>query len=169
MTPGTTPTMTNAAEVSPNATWQQTEMMYGMTQIAYDDIEESELLPTPTPANVVTMKIPNDHVGSVLGKGGCNIDIAREVSGAKIKLHKTVITHTADGKRAAPDRQLDVCGTPEQIALARDIVERFIASSGVMLPDYDHIAAMQQPKPPRKPRNGEHANRRPRIAADAAS
>ena len=115
------------------------------------------------------MKIPNDHVGSVLGKGGCNIDIAREVSGAKIKLHKTVITHTADGKRAAPDRQLDVCGTPEQIALARDIVERFIASSGVMLPEYDHIAAMQQPKPPRKPRNGEHANRRPQTAADAAS
>jgi len=173
MTPGTTTTTTttNAAEVSPNATWQQTEMMYGMTQIAYDDIEESELLPpTPqTPPNVLTMKIPNDHVGSVLGKGGCNIDIAREVSGAKIKLHKTVITHTADGKRAAPDRQLDVCGTPEQIDLARDIIERFIASSGVMLPEYDQIAAMQQPKPPRKPRNGEHANRRPRTAADAAS
>ena len=177
MSLGTPPTTSSAAaELSPDATWQQTEMMYGMTQTAYDDIVVEDAAPTPqpptAPASAVTMKIPNDHVGSVLGKGGCNIDIAREVSGAKLKLHKTVNTYTADGKRVAQDRHLDVCGTPEQVALARDIVERFIASSGVMLPEYDHIAAMQQPKPPRKSRGSDHHHhhhRGARAAADAAS
>jgi len=148
--------------VIPSATWQQTEMMYGMTQTAYGSSEDGFGPTYEIDANghteqgatsSITINIPHDQVGSVLGRAGCNIDIAREVSGAKLKLHKVAtpayLSPSQDGKRVKQFRHLDVSGTPEQVALAQEIVARFIASSGVMLPEYEHLAA--NPKRKNKP------------------
>jgi poly(rC)-binding protein 2/3/4 len=88
------------------------------------------------------MAISSQHIGSVLGRGGCNISLARQVSGARIKLYPGAAgsRRTAD-RSVDSDRLLEISGSSEQVASAQDIIQRFIASSGAMLPEFASFTA----------------------------
>jgi poly(rC)-binding protein 2/3/4 len=142
-----------------DATWQQAELIpYGMTQTAYGSPETVmmsktkstggarappvEIAPGVSVVNSVQMAISSQHIGSVLGRGGCNISLARQVSGARIKLYPGAAgsRRTAD-RSVDSDRLLEISGSSEQVASAQDIIQRFIASSGAMLPEFASFTA----------------------------
>jgi len=147
----------NTQTVSFDATWQQAELIpYGMTQTAYGSPETVmmspktksarappvEIAPGVCVVNSVQMAISSQHIGSVLGRGGCNISLARQVSGARIKLYPGAAgsRRTAD-RSVDSDRLLEISGSSEQVASAQDIIQRFIASSGAMLPEFATFTA----------------------------
>ena len=142
-----------------DATWQQAELMFGMTQTAYGspldgllgDFHALDVSPhhqpivasVPPESHTVHMKIPSAQIGSVLGVGGCNISVARRASKAKIKLYP--------GQNRSTQRLVEITGTIEQVDLAQSVIERFIASSGTMLDEFAHLASDAQQHAPRQP------------------
>ena len=150
-----------------DATWQQAELMFGMTQTAYGspldellgDFHALDVSPHHHPivasavpeTHTVHMKIPSAQIGSVLGVGGCNISVARRASKAKIKLYP--------GQNRSTQRLVEITGTIEQVDLAQNVIERFIASSGTMPDEFAHLASDPQ---------HQHAPRHPEDTTFAA-
>ena len=151
-----------------DATWQQAELMFGMTQTAYGspldgllgDFHALDVSPHHHPivasavpeTHTVHMKIPSAQIGSVLGVGGCNISVARRASKAKIKLYP--------GQNRSTQRLVEITGTIEQVDLAQNVIERFIASSGTMPDEFAHLAS--------DPQQHQHAPRQPQDTTFAA-
>ena len=143
------------------ATWQQAELMsIGMTQTEYAPMDQTTTLasavsavrstpvgivPGVTAVNSAHMTIASQHIGSVLGRGGVNISIARRASGARIKLYPGATNRPGGRRTQDTERLLEISGSSEQVSAAQDIVQRFIASSGVMLPELAHLAASASP------------------------
>ena len=143
------------------ATWQQAELMsIGMTQTEYEPMDQTTALPSAvsalrsTPVGIVPgvtavnsahMTIASQHIGSVLGRGGVNISIARRASGARIKLYPGATNRPGGRRTQDTERLLEISGSSEQVSAAQDIVRRFIASSGAMLPELAHLAASASP------------------------
>ena len=143
------------------ATWQQAELMsIGMTQTEYEPMDQTTTLPSAvsalrsTPVGIVPgvtavnsahMTIASQHIGSVLGRGGVNISIARRASGARIKLYPGATNRPGGRRTQDTERLLEISGSSEQVSAAQDIVRRFIASSGAMLPELAHLAASASP------------------------
>ena len=143
------------------ATWQQAELMsIGMTQTEYEPMDQTTTLPSAvsalrsTPVGIVPgvtavnsahMTIASQHIGSVLGRGGVNISIARRASGARIKLYPGATNRPGGRRTQDTERLLEISGSSEQVSAAQDIVQRFIASSGAMLPELAHLAASASP------------------------
>ncbi|KAI2796219.1 Poly(rC)-binding protein 3 [Blomia tropicalis] len=76
---------------------------------------------TPTAANAgvvatvtTEMTIPNDVIGSIIGKGGAKINEIRQLSGATIKINNC--------EEGTKDRVVIVSGTPEAINLAQYLI-----------------------------------------------
>ena len=143
------------------ATWQQAELMsIGMTQTEYEPMDQTtalpsavsalrstpvEIVPGVTAVNSAHMTIASQHIGSVLGRGGVNISIARRASGARIKLYPGATNRPGGRRTQDTERLLEISGSSEQVSAAQDIVRRFIASSGAMLPELAHLAASASP------------------------
>jgi polyribonucleotide nucleotidyltransferase len=60
------------------------------------------------------MKIPNDLIGCIIGRGGQKISEIRLISGANIKI--------ADLEDGNPERHVSITGNPEQIQLAQFLI-----------------------------------------------
>lgn len=133
---------------------QQSELsLYGMTQTAYEAETDAvlaarsnralpvEIAPGVTALNSVHLTISSQHIGSVLGRGGCNISIARQVSGARIKLYPGASGRPGARRAQDSERLLEISGSSEQVASAQTIIQRFIASSGAMLPEFAELGA----------------------------
>ena len=144
----------SAQALNVEAALQQSELsLYGMTQTAYEAETEAalaalstralpvEIAPGVTALNSVHLTISSQHIGSVLGRGGCNISIARQVSGARIKLYPGASGRTGARRAQESERLLEISGSIEQVASAQAIVQRFIASSGAMLPEFAALGA----------------------------
>jgi len=66
----------------------------------------------------IHISIPNASVGSVIGKGGVNINQIRQMSGAKIKVHES--------QAGAQERLLEMSGSAEQVQTAQNLVTAFM-------------------------------------------
>ena len=158
----TAPISSPSVALSPvDATWQQAELMsIGMTQTEYAPMDQTtslvgamsamrstpvEIVPGVTAVNSVHMTIASQHIGSVLGRGGVNISIARRASGARIKLYPGASNRPGGRRTQDTERLLEISGSSEQVSSAQDIIQRFIASSGVMLSEFAHLAASAAP------------------------
>ena len=98
------------------------EAMQGYTSSRTTDSGFSGGLVKNTSGTTVEVTIPNNAVGSVLGKGGSNIAHIRQISGAKVKLH--------DSQHGASDRVIEISGTPEQTHAAKSLLQAFMATGG---------------------------------------
>jgi len=65
-------------------------------------------------ASTAEMRIPNELIGCIIGKGGAKINEIRQLSGASIK-----ISNTEEGSK---DRMVAIAGTPESINLAQYLI-----------------------------------------------
>lgn len=61
-----------------------------------------------------TMKVPNDDVGSIIGRHGANISEIRQLTGAQIKI--------ADPEDDCDERDISITGTPDAISLAQLLI-----------------------------------------------
>lgn len=61
-----------------------------------------------------TMKVPNDDVGSIIGRHGTNISEIRQLTGAQIKI--------ADPEDDSDERDICITGTPDAISLAQLLI-----------------------------------------------
>ena len=159
--PTSSPSVALSAAAAAAATWQQAELMsIGMTQTEYEPMDQTttlpsavsalrstpvEIVPGVTAVNSAHMTIASQHIGSVLGRGGVNISIARRASGARIKLYPGATNRPGGRRTQDTERLLEISGSSEQVSAAQDIVRRFIASSGAMLPELAHLAASASP------------------------
>lgn len=85
-------------------------------------------------ATTKVMKIPNDCVGKVIGKGGCFIKQIKELSGAGVQIAK-------ECQPSEPDqREVVMTGTPSQLAKCEEYVN--MRTQGIMLPIDPHVAQM---------------------------
>jgi predicted RNA-binding protein YlqC (UPF0109 family) len=94
--------------------------------------------PTATPGQVMMkLIIPSSAVGSLVGKGGSNINAVRKISSARIKLHDA----TQGG-----EREVEMIGSLEAVQTAHAMVTSIAA--GVMPPGMDTPAggAAEAPK-----------------------
>ena len=64
------------------------------------------------------MTVPNELIGSVIGKGGTKIAEIRQMSGAMIRISKS------DDPDASPtvERQIQITGSPDSVALAKSLI-----------------------------------------------
>merc|ERR1719430_1154927 len=64
------------------------------------------------------MTVPNELIGSVIGKGGSKIAEIRQMSGAMIRISKS------DDPDASPttERQIQITGNPDSVALAKSLI-----------------------------------------------
>eukprot|EP00252_Welwitschia_mirabilis_P004500 TRINITY_DN14833_c0_g1_i1.p1 TRINITY_DN14833_c0_g1~~TRINITY_DN14833_c0_g1_i1.p1 ORF type:complete len:634 (-),score=87.33 TRINITY_DN14833_c0_g1_i1:601-2502(-) len=74
----------------------------------------------------VDVRIPNKVVGSILGRGGSNINQIREISGAKVKLQ--------DSKPGSSDRIVNISGRPDQVLSAQSLLESYVINGGQSYP-----------------------------------
>jgi len=64
------------------------------------------------------MNVPNELIGSVIGKGGSKIAEIRQMSGAMIRISKS------DDPEASPttERHIQITGNPDSVALAKSLI-----------------------------------------------
>ncbi|XP_039143858.1 far upstream element-binding protein 2-like [Dioscorea cayenensis subsp. rotundata] len=72
-----------------------------------------------------SMKVPNNKVGLIIGKGGETIKNMQTKSGARIQL---IPLHLPPGD-SSTERNLHVDGTPEQIEIAKQLVNEIISEN----------------------------------------
>eukprot|EP00252_Welwitschia_mirabilis_P000304 TRINITY_DN10340_c0_g1_i2.p1 TRINITY_DN10340_c0_g1~~TRINITY_DN10340_c0_g1_i2.p1 ORF type:complete len:409 (-),score=88.80 TRINITY_DN10340_c0_g1_i2:423-1649(-) len=70
----------------------------------------------------IELTIPKAMVGSIVGRGGSNINRIREISGAKVILH--------DAERSSSNRIVEISGTPDQTHAAHSLIEAYAANGG---------------------------------------
>lgn len=73
--------------------------------------------------NEIIVKIPDEHVGRVIGKFGAHIRDLQDISGASVFLPKSCAPGTQY-------RELRVCGSPEQIAHCQAILQEVMTPPG---------------------------------------
>lgn len=71
----------------------------------------------------VTHMVPASRIGLCIGKGGETVRILQERSGAKI-----IVTPDRDTDLSAPDRPIAITGSPEMIAMARQLIDELVYS-----------------------------------------
>ena len=64
------------------------------------------------------MTVPNELIGSVIGKGGSKIAEIRQMSGAMIRISRSDDPATA----ADEERQINITGNPDSVALAKSLI-----------------------------------------------
>lgn len=64
------------------------------------------------------MAVPNELIGSVIGKGGSKIAEIRQMSGAMIRISRSDDPATA----AEEERQINITGNPDSVALAKSLI-----------------------------------------------
>jgi len=64
------------------------------------------------------MSVPNELIGSVIGKGGSKIAEIRQMSGAMIRISRSEDPQTA----ADEERQINITGNPDSVALAKSLI-----------------------------------------------
>ena len=88
-------------------------------------------------ATSATLKVSVASIGSVIGKGGCNISQVRQQTGARVKVHEFT--------PGAPDRSVEITGTAEQVAAAQQMVQSFVTNAKATAP-YAQSQQQQQPQ-----------------------
>lgn len=73
----------------------------------------------------VSMKIPNDKVGTIIGRGGETIRGIQDRTGARIQ-----VPHDADPGTHPPVRTISITGTSEAAQYAKAEIEQIVAGSG---------------------------------------
>ncbi|KAJ1939353.1 hypothetical protein FBU59_004152, partial [Linderina macrospora] len=69
-------------------------------------------MPPMDPEDTVTVMVPSNRVGLIIGKGGESIRNIQAMSGARVQVQQ-------DTDRGAPERPVHLIGTPEQIEIAQ--------------------------------------------------
>ena len=64
------------------------------------------------------MTVPNELIGSVIGKGGSKIAEIRQMSGAMIRISRSDDPATS----ADEERQINITGNPDSVALAKSLI-----------------------------------------------
>ncbi|KAK9712429.1 hypothetical protein K7432_007147 [Basidiobolus ranarum] len=64
----------------------------------------------------VTIQVPNDTVGLLIGKGGETIKMLQQQSGAKIQIEQVT------GGSPGPERNIYISGTPDSVGYAKNLV-----------------------------------------------
>uniref|UniRef100_A0A2P2JU93 K Homology domain-containing protein n=1 Tax=Rhizophora mucronata TaxID=61149 RepID=A0A2P2JU93_RHIMU len=72
--------------------------------------------------NFVTIGVPDDHIGLVVGRGGRNIMEINQVSGARIK-----ISDRGDFISGTTDRKVTITGSQRSIRAAEDMIMQKVA------------------------------------------
>ncbi|KAI8030861.1 KH domain-containing protein HEN4 [Camellia lanceoleosa] len=89
----------------------------------YDDGEEDDLfgrrsiMVTNTTVEIV---VPENVIGSIYGENGSNLARLRQISGAKVIVHKP--------HPGATDRKVIISGTPDETQAAQSLLQAFILS-----------------------------------------
>eukprot|EP00245_Coleochaete_scutata_P005389 TRINITY_DN1888_c0_g1_i2.p1 TRINITY_DN1888_c0_g1~~TRINITY_DN1888_c0_g1_i2.p1 ORF type:complete len:604 (+),score=111.05 TRINITY_DN1888_c0_g1_i2:97-1908(+) len=86
--------------------------------------------PSPLPPSISTINvsIPSSAAGTLIGKGGENIKKVRSLSGAIVRL-----PDVKEGS-LAQERTVEISGTQDQIKMAHDLVQAFIAQATAATP-----------------------------------
>ena len=63
------------------------------------------------------MKVPNDLIGCIIGKGGTKIAEIRQISGAMIR-----ISNCEEREGGNTDRTITIIGNPDSVALAQYLI-----------------------------------------------
>jgi hypothetical protein len=64
------------------------------------------------------MTVPNELIGSIIGKGGSKVAEIRQMSGAMIRISRSDDPATA----ADEERQINITGNPDSVALAKSLI-----------------------------------------------
>ncbi|XP_068647219.1 uncharacterized protein [Aristolochia californica] len=95
------------------------------------------------------MKVPNNKVGLIIGKGGETIKNMQASSGARIQL---IPLHLPPGDTST-ERTVQIDGTPEQIEAAKQLVNEVTSENRARNPPMSGAYAQQGYRPPRPPTN----------------
>ena len=79
------------------------------------------------------MTVPNELIGSVIGKGGSKIAEIRQMSGAMIRISRSDDPSTA----ADEERQINITGNPDSVALAKSLINMSLDLHKVKLISFD--------------------------------
>lgn len=71
-------------------------------------------MPPGAQQQIHEMKIPNDLIGCIIGRGGSKINEIRQLSGANIKI--------AGLEETSPDRTVTISGSPDSIGFAQHLI-----------------------------------------------
>jgi hypothetical protein len=64
------------------------------------------------------MTVPNEHIGSIIGKGGSKIAEIRQMSGANIQISKGTDKEQAN----SAERTVNISGSAEAVTLAKNLI-----------------------------------------------
>ncbi|ERN15465.1 hypothetical protein AMTRI_Chr05g68380 [Amborella trichopoda] len=95
------------------------------------------------------LKVPNNKVGLIIGKGGETIKNMQSQSGARIQL---IPLHLPPGD-ASTDRTVQIDGTKEQIEMAKQLVNDIVSENRLRNPPMSGGYIQQGYRPPRPPAN----------------
>ncbi|KAJ6812944.1 uncharacterized protein M6B38_146410 [Iris pallida] len=95
------------------------------------------------------MKVPNNKVGLIIGKGGETIKNMQASSGARIQI---IPLHPPPGDTST-ERTVQIDGTAEQIESAKQLVNEVISENRVRNPQMGGGYSQQGYRPPRPPTN----------------
>eukprot|EP00262_Sarcandra_glabra_P012147 TRINITY_DN306_c0_g1_i2.p1 TRINITY_DN306_c0_g1~~TRINITY_DN306_c0_g1_i2.p1 ORF type:complete len:737 (-),score=159.05 TRINITY_DN306_c0_g1_i2:327-2537(-) len=100
-------------------------------------------------ADQFTMKVPNNKVGLIIGKGGETIKNMQTRSGARIQL---IPLHLPVGDTST-ERTVQIDGTKEQIESAKQLVNEVISENRIRNPSMGGGYSQPGYRPPRPPTN----------------
>ena len=83
-----------------------------------DMMEPPVFLEDAGPVTTVSLTVAAESAGAIIGSGGRNINVARQRSGADIKVE--------DGKRDGNPRQVTITGNDSQIQYAKFLIQQFV-------------------------------------------
>ncbi|KAL2898043.1 Far upstream element-binding protein 2 [Bienertia sinuspersici] len=136
--------VTRDADHDPNLPHRTVELMGNQDQIAKAEQLINDVLaeadtggpgtvsrrqPGATGFEPVVLKVPNNKVGLVIGKGGETIKSIQSTSGARVQV---IPLHLPPGEPPM-DRTVQIDGTPEQIEIAKQMVNEVIEVYMVIL------------------------------------
>eukprot|EP00958_Prasinococcus_capsulatus_P006504 scaffold614_cov367-Prasinococcus_capsulatus_cf.AAC.36 len=79
----------------------------------------------PGPGEIAAhVHVPGERVGSIIGKGGANIDRIRQLSGTRVRVHN-------DEVGPGGLKLVEVVGTPEQTEAAKQLIASFVNSNHI--------------------------------------
>lgn len=92
-----------------------------MAQLAHSQIHdrrEGRVEREDRPESSYQMSVPNELIGSVIGKGGSKIAEIRQMSGAMIRISKSDDPNTSP----STERQIMITGNTDSVALAKSLI-----------------------------------------------
>jgi RNA-binding protein Nova len=78
------------------------------------------------PTTVVTVAVPDEHIGAVVGKGGKYISEMQQVAGVRIK-----ISDRTDYVPGTRNRKVTLTGTLEAVQIAQFLISQKVQQSAV--------------------------------------